>query len=415
MDEPPPPGAFQFKNSNIICFSTADWDTPLPTNKHQLMRRLAAKGSRVLFVETLGTRAPSLTSGTDLTRIGRRLWRGFEGATKREPRLWTVSPVVRPAWKSGGQIAVNQVAFRAQVGPILGKFPNPIAWIYSPYAVYLLDQLNPRGIVYHMVDDLAAVPGADPEALREAENLLLARADIVFCTERSLHDRARRINPRSHFLPNVADYKLFSTVEELPANPVWQQMRSLAGPKIVFSGNLAPHKVDFNRLDWIAAKRPDWNLVLIGPPWEGANPPASLVRLRRRPNVLFTGLVPQEQLPAYLHLASVLLIPYVLNDATRAVFPLKLFEYLGTGKPVVSSPLPSLLPYQGAIRIARVQADWLAEIDGAMESNHELEAQRRALARRHTWEKRLEEMEDLLNGAIKPLVADGLDSKVGKT
>ncbi|HMZ51693.1 MAG TPA: hypothetical protein PK988_05465, partial [Candidatus Sumerlaeota bacterium] len=86
--------------ANIVCFSTADWDTLLPTNKHHLMRRFAARGSRVLFIETLGTRAPKLGSGVDVARIGRRIMRGFEGARKRHKNLWTISPVVRPRWNS---------------------------------------------------------------------------------------------------------------------------------------------------------------------------------------------------------------------------------------------------------------------------------------------------------------------------
>jgi glycosyltransferase involved in cell wall biosynthesis len=100
-----------------------------------------------------------------------------------------------------------------------------------------------------------------------------------------------------------------------------------------------------------------------------------------------------------LHEADVLLIPYVLNDATRAVSPLKFFEYLATGRPVVASPLPSLLPYANAIRIAGSADEWITNIAQSLQDRHALQLQRRALARKNTWETRLVEMEDVIQNA----------------
>jgi glycosyltransferase involved in cell wall biosynthesis len=378
---------------NIVCFSTAEWDAPLPTNQHHLMQRLAARGNRVLFIETLGTRAPRLGSGADLGRMGRRLARGFAGASKRAPRLWTLSPVVRPAWGSATARAFNRTAFLAQARGTLAHFPNPIAWIYSPYSIHLLDLFSPALVIYHCVDDLSAVPGADKDALREAEARLLARADCVFCTERSLYDRARAINAQARLMPNVADYGHFSLPRHDIDDTRLLLLRALRRPRLVFSGHLTPHKVDMDRLLAIATQRPDWSLVLIGPEWEGADPPLALTSLRRLSNVTLLGHVPYDDLPAYLHEADVLLIPYVFNDATRAVSPLKFFEYLATGRPIVASPLPSLLPYANAIALANTDAEWISGIEASLRDPHNLQLQRRALAKKNTWETRLEEME----------------------
>lgn len=376
---------------NVVCFSTADWDTLLPTNKHQLMRRLARR-NRVLYVETLGTRAPRAASKTDLLRIGRRLKRAFEGSTRRENRLWTISPVVRPDWSTATSRALNRAAFAAQAGGVLEHFPDPVAWVYSPYAVHLLDRLQPSAVVYHMVDDLAAVPGANAEALRDAENRLLARADCVFCTERSLYDRARAANPGARFMPNVADYRHFSRPRAVRSEAI-ARLRAMPRPRIVFSGNIAPHKVDLRLMARLAMRRRGWNFVLVGPVWEGADASADLRRLAALPNVWMPGHVPYEELPAWLHEADALVIPYVRNDATRAVFPLKFFEYLATGRPVVASPLPSLLPYEPAVRLAETTDEWIAALEASLLDNAEFAEQRRVLARRQTWEVRLREME----------------------
>lgn len=388
-----------FKGRNVVCFSTADWDTLLPTNKHHLMRRLAGLGARVLFLETLGTRAPKLSSGTDLARIGRRLSRSFEGPRKREKRLWTVSPLVRPSWSTRSQIALNQAAFRLQLGRHLARFKNPIAWVYSPYAAHLVDSIQPSFVVYHMVDDLSAVPGADAEAIREAEARMLDRADVVFCTERSLYDRARRVSKNCHYMPNVADFAHFSRPGDVKESAArLAHIQSLGAPRLLFSGNITPHKVDLALLVELARAHKNWQLVLVGPEWEGQRADRHLEQLRRQKNVTFVGHVPYDELPAFLHAADVLLIPYLLNDATRAVFPLKLFEYLSTGKPVVASPLPSLIPYSSAVRIAESIDDWTHQIMTALADTHELELQRRHLAKRHTWDRRIEEMARAVGG-----------------
>ncbi|MCC6547184.1 glycosyltransferase [Candidatus Sumerlaeota bacterium] len=381
---------------NIICFSTADWDTPLPTNKHHLMRRLAARGTRVLFIETLGTRAPKLSSGVDVARIGRRIARGFEGARKRGRNLWTLSPLVRPRWNSRAAIELNRIAFRTQVAPVAKGFPDAIAWVYSPYAVYLIQAIKPSHVVYHAVDDLSAVPGADVAAIREAEARLLACADLVICSERSLYERMRKTNSNTHFLPNVADYTHFSKPRTAKAESL-EALRGIAAPRIVFSGNLTPHKVDFALLDAIARKNPAWNLVLIGPVWEGVAGDTFLSRLKGNRNVKLLGHVPYNDLPDCLHEADALIIPYIENDATRAVFPLKLFEYLATGKPVVASALPSLLPYAEAIRIANSPREWSRALTEVLANPEIMRDQRIALARRHTWSKRVKEIELLLS------------------
>ena len=386
---------------SVVCFSTADWDTLLPTNKHHLMRRFAARGARVLYVETLGTRAPNLASGTDALRILRRLRRGMRPPRRAGRRLWTASPLVRPRWNTRADVFLNRMLFRRQLGRALDRFPRSIAWIYSPYAVHLLPLLDAALVVYHAVDDLSAVPGADRAALREAEAQLMARADLVLCTVRPLLEKAKRIGADAHLLPNVADFKHFSRGEERSPSTRLSHVRSLPHPRVLFSGNLTPHKVDFALLDYLAAERPRWQFILVGPPWEGAAPPPELGSLRRRPNVHFTGHVPYEELPPYLHAADALLIPYVLNDATRAVSPLKLFEYLSTGRPVVSAPLPSVLPYRGAIRVADSREQWLAELEEALRDTHEMELQRRALARRHTWTRRMAEIEGLLREKLE--------------
>lgn len=382
--------------SRIVCFSTADWDTLLPTNKHHLMRRLAAR-HRVLYVETLGTRAPRGGSQADWSRILRRLARGLEGPKRRLPNLWTISPLVRPRWSSPTDIALNCALWSATAGRHVGKALGEVVWVYNPYAIHLLRGVRPKALIYHLVDDLAAVPGADADAIRRAEASLLARADLVFCTERQLFDRARRTARDARFLPNVADEEHFANASPRggPSATALSRVRAVPGPRLVFAGHLASHKVDIGLLDALVRRRPDWNLILIGPVWEADPERAAWQRLTQKRNVHAVGHVPYEELPPFLHAADVLLIPYADTEATRGVFPLKLFEYCATGRPIVgTAEVASLAPYGGAIRLApNAPPDWETAIAEALRDGAQGADLRRELGRRHTWSARVQEME----------------------
>jgi glycosyltransferase involved in cell wall biosynthesis len=131
----------------------------------------------------------------------------------------------------------------------------------------------------------------------------------------------------------------------------------------------------------VAAKQlPYWDFILIGPQFGG--------REIFGRNIYHLGMRAYERLPAYLHEMDVTLIPFVDNHVTRAANPVKLWEYLATGKPVVSTPIPEVLPLRGLVRIAE-SANLAREIASAM-NDHYLQAERVALARANSWEARYE-------------------------
>lgn len=414
---------------DIICFSTADWDTALPTNKHQIMTRLA-RWNRVLFVETLGTRTVRWSSGTDVSRVGRRLKRAFGGPRRVHPvfwpvgksrrsdesgdekamagrfsrraGLWVLSPVVMPRWESPWVSLANRVALRFQIRRAVDRlgFRRPIVWCYNPHAVWALNALDYSTVLYHMVDDLSAVPGAESIALRQAEALLLQRASHVVCTELELFRYARRYHHSPVLMENVADFHHFHDADPARVSPeakrIRDRIRALPAPRILFSGHLAPHKVDFDLLLDIKRRRPGWSLVLIGPQWEGADAPEALSRLKAEPGVVLAGRADYNDLPALLGEADALIIPYLINDVTRHVSPLKFFEYLATGRPIVATPLPSILRYAQVAGLASDAAGFVAEIERALADPDAGRSLRIAIARRQTWEQRIEEIGELL-------------------
>ena len=384
---------------NIVCFSTEEWDTQLPTNKRHLMERLGAN-NRILFVETLGTRFPKLAL-KDIKRMFRRV-RHSRLESHASQHVTVFSPRAIPSYRNNVLIALNRILLVPHLlrALELTHMHSHIAWVYNPYAAYLLDDLQPELVLYHCVDDLALVPGANRNALRKAERLLLEKANLVVASTETLFEKCKTHNPDTHLLHNVADFSHFNTAD-LPETPLAPEIERLPQPRIIFSGNLAPHKVDFELIVKVARAFPEASVVLIGPVWEGKQIP-QLKTMQSLENVSFFGHKPYESLPNYLKGADTLIIPYLLNEVTAAVFPLKFFEYLATGKPVVTTALPSLKRYTDVVSIADSHEDFLNALKETLNKDtQEAKHERLRVARENTWENNIDNLSRLVESKLK--------------
>lgn len=345
MHHTDPTDAVSIPPGDCILFATADWDTPYWTNKQHTAAHLAKAGWRVLYVESVGLRAPKVGSSTDWRRIARRLWRGIQGPRQVQDRIWVISPLVIPfkhhhTWIrrfNQGFLAWTLARFCRQ-----HQFRSPLLWTYHPY---LLEQLTlmreHHGVtlgklVYHCVDDLSAIPGIDAAAFNAEERRLLKEADVVFTTSMSLAAKCEPHNSQVHNLPNVVDVDHFSRANE--PGPIPEDLKKIPTPRIGYVGALSDFKIDFKLLHEVALARPNWHFVLIGDEREGqAN--AVLATMSTLPNVHLLGHKPYEKLPDYLRGFDVGLLPTLTNEYTRSMFPMKFFEYITAGLPVVSTPL----------------------------------------------------------------------------
>jgi glycosyltransferase involved in cell wall biosynthesis len=388
----------------VVLAASASWDTPAPVNAHQVARRLAARGHRVLFVESVGLRPPApLASTHDLRRTLARL-RGFAaGVREVEPRLHVLSPVMPvvgpPALRAVALLALAHGAARAARRL---RFERPVLWAFLPTALPLADRLAPRALVYHCVDHYAANPGVDAAWVDALERRMLARADVVFATSAPLAERLRGSGAAEVTLvPNVADVALFARAHEPLAEP--PELAGLARPRALYVGNLAAYRVDAALLG--AAADAVGALVLVGPVGLGetAAAPPALRAVLVRPNVAALGPRPPEALPALMRHCDVGLVPFLENDHTRASLPLKLWEYLAAGLPVVATPLPSLreLGAAGTLRLAAGPAAFADAVRAAVSEPRARRAERLALARAHDWPARIEELCAVVGAAVE--------------
>jgi glycosyltransferase involved in cell wall biosynthesis len=378
---------------DIVCIGSADWATELPINQHQLMGRLAAQ-SNVLFVESLGLRKPQL-AGRDLSRIWRRLKRGLRGARPAPEGLHVLAPLVLPLHSKEAVRKLNRWLLRFQVKRAARKLgmSEPILWAYVPQAEAVIDVLDPALVVYHCVDDVAAQKGVDAESFRAAEERFARRANLVLASAPALAERMRTLSDHVLYAPNVADTGTFATA--LEPGPVDPALEELPHPRLVFQGAIVATKLDVQLLAEVAELRPEWSIVLVGPRGAG-DPTGDLSPLDRASNIHMIGSRPANDLPKILRGADIGLIPYAINDLTRSVFPMKVYEYLAAGLPVLATPLPAL---EGVEAIETVgSADELvaaAERELDLDTSERRRNRSRAAAA-HSWEARIEEIERAL-------------------
>jgi glycosyltransferase involved in cell wall biosynthesis len=376
------------RDRDIVCVGFADWDTELWTNQHHLMSRLARE-NRVLFVESLGLRRPQL-AGRDIKRMVKRVRDGLRGPREADG-LHVISPLVLPFHGNALARRINRWLLPALVSRSARKLglQDPILWAYVPQAEALLDTLKPALVVYHCVDDIAAQPGIDAVDFADAETRFVKRANLVLASAPTLATRLRRVARNVVYAPNVADTDLFATA--LQPGPVDSALAKLPHPLIVFTGAVVTTKLDMGLLVALARARPDWSFALVGPVGPG-DPRTDVSMLTPVPNVYLLGQRPYEQLPSVLRAADAGLIPYARNELTNSIFPMKVYEYLAAGLPVVATPLPALAEVPGIATAP--DALGIAELlDRALAQDRpELRAERSRDAASHSWDRRLVEI-----------------------
>jgi glycosyltransferase involved in cell wall biosynthesis len=379
---------------DIVCVGFADWDAELWTNQHHLMSRLASE-NRVLFIESLGLRRPQL-AGRDVKRIARRFRRGL-APPRSIDGLHTLSPLVLPFHSSRLVRALN-----ARILPALVKraalklgLKRPILWGYVPQAELLIETLDPSLIVYHCVDDVSAHERIDSDSFLAAERRFAARADLVLASAPKLAERMRTLSDHVLYAPNVADTDLFATaLQEGEADPA---MTRLPAPRIVFTGAISAVKLDVELLLALARAHRDWSLALVGPVGLG-DPLTDVSELSAEPNVHLLGTRAYEQLPAVLRAGDAGLIPYARNELTNSIFPMKVYEYLAAGLPVVATALPALADVQDVIA-APDHASFIASLERELAADDRVHREARShRAREHSWQARLREIADAIEG-----------------
>lgn len=361
---------------DLVCLSHLRWDFVYQRPQHLLSR--CAKERRVFFIEE-----PIFDDGPARLDVSTR----EDGVCVVIPHLPTgeISEVTRDAVLQG----LIDSLFESRA------IKNYALWYYTPMALAFTRHLKPLAIIYDCMDELSAFKGAPP-ALREREAELFKRADLVFTGGQSLYEAKRHQHPHIYAFPSSIDAAHFAQARAITEDPADQS--NIARPRLGFFG-VIDERFDIELLDGLAAARPEWQLVMIGPVVK--IDPADLPR---RENIHYLGGKSYKELPAYLAGWDVALLLFARNESTRYISPTKTPEYLAAGKPVVSTSIRDVVrPYgqQGLVHIADTVEDFVAAVEAAMNED-ERERLRRvdAFLAQTSWDRTWANMNELIEAVV---------------
>ena len=385
---------------DILILSTQDWDA-LPTRKHHWARKFSSRGNRVLYVEQ---QMHILGWLVDIRNQYKRIWSWLHGPQMVSENLWIFTlPIVLPFFQVFGSVnALNNWLLTPIIMWALRRigFDSSILWVYTPHAADLVGRLDESFVIYECVDDFTAVRGLVRAATVEAlEKDLLRKVDQVIVTHPGLLEAKSGSSRRLALVPNGADLRHFALAgcqETVPH----KEVSELPKPVIGFHGWIQ-YWIDFDLIAYAAKKHPDWSFVFVGP----IEPLARVDKVRNLSNVYFIGKMPYENIPEVIAGFDVCINPFVLDKLSDTVSPIKLYEYLASGKPVVSVDMPAAREFSDLIPLVRTCEEFVAALEEQIVQNangiikHDARA-RQAAMKDYSWDARFKQVEDVVSDAM---------------
>lgn len=362
----------------LMCFSHLRWNFVFQRPQHLLTR--ATENYRVHYVEE-----PRLASRGD-PRLE---------VDVVSDRLRVVTPVIPDGSDAAQRVAVQRDLIDGYVSYLEEK--PVVGWFYTPMALQFTDHLDFPVTVYDCMDELANFKGA-PAGITKLEQKLFRRAKLVFTGGRSLYESKRRHHDNVHAFPSSIDARHFAPARgrklKEPAD-----IADVERPRVGWFG-VIDERLDLELVDVIAAARPSWQLVMIGPVVK-----IDEASLPRRPNIHWLGAKFYDELPAYLSALDIGWMPFAINESTRYISPTKTPEFLAAGLPVVSTPIRDVVRSYGALELVEIaatkdetissierllaaggQPDWLDRVDRQLAND--------------SWDKTWDSMRSLIEGAM---------------
>lgn len=398
------------KGYHFVYFGPEPWEG-LWRNRHQLMTRFA-KHNLVLYVEPRRHLRPTLAAWkSEKLSLAPWRWKPLSHIENslyvyHQPPFAPISggPLLRTATKRLRQGLLSAAARRLNLN-------KPIVWISRPSLADLRGVFDARLTIYHVVDEYSEYVNDSPAQrarTRSHEQSVLRQADLVVVVSPSLLADKRQYNPHTHLVPNAVEYEAYEQCLTSGA-PLPDDLAAVPRPRLGYIG-LIGGKLDLALLEDVARARPAWSLVFLGALAERREE-KDWGRLSALPNVHYLGQVPAARVPDYVRGFDVGLMPYRQNRHVQYVSPLKLYDYLAAGKPVVSVPMPALDGFRHVVHTATDAAGFVAAIETVLrEDTPDLALARRQLAAANSWEQRVEHLSGLIQarlGQADPVVAAG--------
>ena len=284
------------------------------------------------------------------------------------------------------------------------RIDDYFVWFYTPMALPLLTDLEPRAIVYDCMDELSAFKDA-PRQMRQRETALLKSAQLVLTGGPSLYESKRRLHPNVLCLPSAVDADHYSnataTTRAEPMRRAQQLQGSIGLPRLGFFG-VIDERLDLELVAEVADADPDWQVIMVGPVVK-IDPSA----LPRRANLHWLGQQPYELLPQLVAGWDVCLMPFALNEATRFISPTKTLEYMAAGKPIVSTGINDVKSmFSDVVRIADDAGSFIDACRAALDEKGHHRTERLADMQACVWRYSWAETVEAVHRAIEAVLSE---------
>jgi glycosyltransferase involved in cell wall biosynthesis len=377
------------KSKNIVILSSDDWGWK--TSKYQLSTRFA-RDNKVLFVSSVGFRSATV-SKQDIFRIFKKLRKFVKGVEIISPTLFVLTPLVIPFRKYQFVNKLNEIILKIQIHYALHKLniSEPYLFVFSQNWLCMVRNFQRKKLIYYCVDEHSGFNGIDSQRFIQNDKEMAQLADVVICSSRKLEEQKMEINSNTYYIPHGVNYKLFSRAVYDDTLTLPSDVANIPSPIFGFYGHVSHEWVDGVLLKFVASARPEWTIMLIGK--NSMNPD----EFSEYKNIHLIGERDYEDLPAYSKSFSVAIIPFVKSLLTDNCNPLKLYEYLSAGLPVVSTDIPEVRQYENLVHIANSYENFLHLCDVSLDEGDAAMKVMRSNAMSHSsWDERVNQIYHIL-------------------
>ena len=375
----------------IICLSPVYWDA-LWQRHQQLMSRLSLE-DRVLFVE------PPDNAFQRLRRYGRDRSARVSDApgTSCKDSLFVYMPPPSVPLRSACR-SINRAAY-AVLGTFVDRearrfgFEDPVLWVTYPNTVDAVERIRHRLLCFDCADKHSSNERAIGKShLDRMQAELYSRADVVLAISTELFREARAHNERVFLVPDAGDPQ---ACERASAQGLPEDMRGMRRPIVGFVGAICAW-VDLELVEHVAARHPEWSVVLVGPMMVSRREEVGIQRMQ---NVYLLGRRPYGEVHRYIRAFDVCMLPFRMNRHIRYSDPIVTYDYLCAGRPIVSVDFPQARQLGDVIEIAESYEAFVKAIERCLsDEDEELCLRRQEMGRRHSWDARVKEVRRILEG-----------------
>ena len=263
-----------------------------------------------------------------------------------------------------------------------------VLWLFTPISASVIGQLGESLVFFDAIDNWVEHEGmkAYHVAAKKGYEKMRKRANLIFCGSKSMQSYLQGDGTKVHWIPNGVDLDFFQPKPNSKNIP--RDLMGISRPRIGYAG-MMDKRMDVDLTRFVAASLPNFNFIFVGPIYDSKHIKGKLSKLS---NVYFLGHKRYEEMSNYINSFDVCIIPHKVNKYTDGMNPLKLYEYLACGKPVVSTPVAGTELFQSVIRVAETKESFVMAIQKSLANDAEQIIERRNAVKGYSWTSRVEEM-----------------------